>query len=146
MTSSPLDPILAEDLLDAIYPLFGMLNKVRSISAGKLGILSLAEEQGKITAAAMKDKVGVSQQAISLAAKELVEMGLLVRTKDPADLRRTWFALTDSGAQKLHAERQLARTELAEMINKNLTRKQQESIRHALEALTYISRGGHEAN
>jgi len=49
MTSSPLDPILAEDLLDAIYPLFGMLNKVRSISAGKLGILSLAEEQGKIT-------------------------------------------------------------------------------------------------
>jgi len=73
-------------------------------------------------------------------------MGLLVRTKDPADLRRTWFALTDSGAQKLHAERQLARTELAEMINKNLTRKQQESIRHALEALTYISRGGHEAN
>ncbi|MGO3149756.1 MAG: MarR family transcriptional regulator [Glutamicibacter ardleyensis] len=99
MTSSPPDAKLADDLLDAIYPLFGMLNKVRSISAGKLGILSLAEEQGKITAAAMKDKLGVSQQAISLAAKELVEMELLVRTKDPGDLRRTWFALTDSGAK-----------------------------------------------
>ena len=146
MTSSPADPNLADDLLEAIYPLFGMLNKVRSISAGKLGILSLAEEQGKITAAAMKDKVGVSQQAISLAAKELVDMGLLVRTKDPADLRRTWFALTDSGAQKLHAERQLARAALAEMINKNLAPTQQESIRHALTALTHISRGGHEAN
>ncbi|MGP5049505.1 MarR family winged helix-turn-helix transcriptional regulator [Glutamicibacter ardleyensis] len=146
MISSPPDAKLADDLLDAIYPLFGMLNKVRSISAGKLGILSLAEEQGKITAAAMKDKLGVSQQAISLAAKELVEMELLVRTKDPGDLRRTWFALTDSGAQKLHAERQLARAVLADVINKNLAPKQQESIRHAIDALTHISRGGHESN
>jgi len=146
MTSSPLDPLLAEDLLDAIYPLFGMLNKVRSISAGKLGILSLAEEQGKITAAAMKDKLGVSQQAISLAAKELVEMELLVRTKDPADRRRTWFSLTDFGAQKLHVERQLARAVLAEEINAKLAPEQQASIRQAIDALTRISRGAHEAN
>lgn len=146
MTSSPPDPNLADDLLDAIYPLVGMLNKVRSLSAGKLGILSLAEEQGRITAAAMKDKLGVSQQAISLAAKELVEMELLVRTKDPADLRRTWFALTDSGAQKLGAERQLARAALAEVINTNLAPEQQESIRQAIDALAQISRGAHEAN
>lgn len=145
MTVSPPDPNLADDLLGAIYPLLGLLTKVRNISAGKLGILSLAEERGRITAAAMKDKLGVSQQAVSLAAKELVQMGLLVRAKDPQDLRRTWFALTDAGIQKLHAERLLARTALAEAINANLTADQQTSIRQAIDALTEITRSTHEA-
>ncbi|WP_404291253.1 winged helix DNA-binding protein [Glutamicibacter arilaitensis] len=144
MASYPLDPELPVDLLDAIYPLLGLLNSVRTISAGKLGILSLAAEQGKISAADMKDRLAVSQQAISVAAKELVEMGLLARDKDPADLRRTWFRLTDAGTKKLYIERAQARTILAEAISAKLGHNEQLAIRQAIPALTQISRATDE--
>lgn len=127
-----------EQLIAAIVPINSMLDATRTLSLGKIGILKLAAEHGQTTAAAMKERLGVSQQAISLAAKELVTLGYLSISKQDDDRRRTWFQLTEAGREKLNTERQCASEALNQVVQVNLSPAECQTIREAIPVLTKI--------
>ncbi|WP_091256262.1 MarR family winged helix-turn-helix transcriptional regulator [Arthrobacter sp. ok909] len=80
--------------------------------------------------------VHVSPQAISLAARELERLQLVMRVPDAEDRRRAWIELTDAGRQKLAQESAAGQGWLDRAITERLTTEE----RKALEAVIPILR------
>lgn len=130
---------LAGELLAAIYPLLGLLHVSRTISPGKLGILRNLSDNGPATTTALAKSIGVSQQAASLAVKELEVAGYIERRKDEADKRKIWLHLTERGIDKLASESGIGREALEGLINSTLTDADRKIVALAVPVLRKIS-------
>src|SRR4051794_15873692 len=138
MAAHAADRELSADLLEVLVPLLGVVHSSRTLSPGKVGVLRLVSEQGRASAVELTKAIGVSQQAISLTAKELEAAGLLTRHKDEQDKRRTWFHLTAAGADRLAAEIQAGRAALQTRIDSALSGGDDAIVRAALPMLRRI--------
>jgi DNA-binding MarR family transcriptional regulator len=98
----------------------------------------VVSERGRATATDLAKSVGVSQQAVSLAAKELEAAGYIERKKDPADKRKVWFYLTGRGLEKLASESRLGRVELERVIDASLTEADRKIVHAAVPVLRKI--------
>ncbi|WP_211482556.1 MarR family transcriptional regulator [Arthrobacter sp. OV608] len=98
------DQLMTRSFFDALRPLLRRLNAERTLSTGKLGVLSHLAEQGRATSSELAAAMHVSPQAISLSAGELERLGFVLRVPDARDRRRCWIELTDAGRQKLAQE------------------------------------------
>ena len=105
MTAHPEPAALATDLRDAIRPLWRRFNEHRTLSLGKVGILSHLDRDGSMSATGLAALERISHQAVATAARELEELGLVSRSPDPADGRRMLVTITDQGRERLHLER-----------------------------------------
>lgn len=95
---------LARELRDALRPLWRRMRAQSSVSVGKLGILRRLETDGAATASELSAAERVSPQAVAAAVRELEEFGLLGRTPDPDDRRRTRIELTPEGVRFLRRD------------------------------------------
>lgn len=64
-------------------------------------LLAHVAEVGPVRASALVDDLGLDKGAVSRQAQQLVDLGLLTRTQDPADGRATLLAVSTDGRSRL---------------------------------------------
>lgn len=118
--TEPTDPTdatgLAAELREALRPLWRRFNAHRTLSMGKTGILSHLDQRGALAATDLAGLERISHQAVATAVRELEEMGLVSRSPDPADGRRTLVAVTEDGRRRLLTERSAGQDWLAHAV------------------------------
>ncbi len=120
---------------DALRPLFRRMNSERSISLGKMGVLSRLANDGPDTASALSAALHISPQAINLVVRELEALGLITRTPDTADRRRLWLDITDAGRTRLALERGAGSGWLDEAVAEHLSATEQATLAAAIPVL-----------
>ncbi len=98
------------------------------MSVGKLGILAHLAAHGPAAASTLAYAENVTPQAIATAVRELRDAGLVEKTPDLEDRRRTWIAITEAGAQTLASERSRGLGWLEEAIDSRLTPEEQQIL------------------
>lgn len=103
-------PLTPETASSLVHEIFDLQRAVRCVAAATLYgegtsaalhvVLRLIAE-GECRATRLAQRLGVGAPVLSRQIAELVEQGLVVRRKDPADGRAQLVALTPSGADKL---------------------------------------------
>lgn len=130
---------LPSALLATIHPLQRQLNTQRTLSMGKLGILRHLAENDRASTGELAVRINVSPQAISLAARELEDLGLIERARDERDRRRWWFVITTAGRERCVAEHRAGETWLARTMAERLTEAEVQSIAAAVPALAKLT-------
>jgi DNA-binding MarR family transcriptional regulator len=115
------DQLLTRSFLDTLEPLLGRLSTERTLSPGKIGVLRHLANHGRATTSELAAAGRVTPQGISLAARELERLEVVVKVPDDEDRRRIWIELTDKGRQKLVEESAAGRDWLARAITGRLT-------------------------
>lgn len=134
--SDPADPAaLAAELRDALRPLWRRFNAHRTLSLGKVGILSHLAGRGPLTATDLAGLERISHQAIANAVRELEELGLIRRSPDPDDGRRVLVQLTDSGRERLRAEQSAGQDWLARSVADHLDDAERAALAAAIPLL-----------
>lgn len=111
---------LAADLREALRPLWRRFNEHRTLSLGKVGILGHLQRAGALSATDLAGLERISHQAVANAVRELEELGLVSRSPDPADGRRTLVTITGEGNTRLHTERFAGQDWLVHAVSDNL--------------------------
>ncbi|WP_166874152.1 MULTISPECIES: MarR family transcriptional regulator [unclassified Salinibacterium] len=122
-------------LFETLHPLLRRLTLERTLSPGKVGVLRHLAEHGRATTSELATVVHISPQAISLAARELERLRLVVRVPDAEDRRRTWIELTDVGRQKLAQELAAAQGWLDQAIAERLTPDERTALKAVIPIL-----------
>lgn len=112
---------LAADLREALRPLWRRFKAHRTLSMGKIGILSHLHRRGALTATDLAARERISHQAVANAVRELEALGLVSRSADPGDRRRTLVSLTDTGRERLATERSAGQDWLIHAVTAELT-------------------------
>ena len=94
----------------------------------------LHEEPEAVSVKTLGEKLGLSLAAMSRAADELVQRGLVNRTEDPADRRIKRLCLTDEGRTLVQKMRELRMAGFEQFVS-TLTPKQQSQLAKALEPI-----------
>lgn len=94
----------------------------------------LREEPTAISVKALGEKLGLSLAAMSRAADELVQRGLVNRSEDPADRRIKRLCLTDAGRELVQKMREVRMAGFQQFVA-TLTPKQQAQLAKALEPI-----------
>jgi DNA-binding MarR family transcriptional regulator len=126
---------MTRSFFQTLHPLLRRLNAERTLSPGKLGVLRHLSEHGRATTSELASAGRVSQQGISLAARELERLQLVVRVPDAADRRRIWIELTDAGRQKLAKEFSTGYGWLEQAIGERLTQEERKVLEAAIPVL-----------
>ncbi|MBB5513081.1 DNA-binding MarR family transcriptional regulator [Neomicrococcus aestuarii] len=127
--------LMTRSFYEALYPFSLRFNSRRTLSPGKLGVLRHLAEHGRASTTELAAVVQVSQQAISLATKELEHLGFTARIPDDDDRRRTWITLTEAGQQKLTEELDAGVTWLQTAIQERLSNDERAILRAAIPVL-----------
>ncbi|NYG58876.1 DNA-binding MarR family transcriptional regulator [Nocardioides daedukensis] len=126
-------------LLEALRPLQRELNARRTLSIGKLGILRHLSVDGPATTGQLATRIRVSPQGISLATRELEELGLIERTQDEADRRKVWFRITEQGRERHDQESFAGQDWLEQAIRDRLTPTEATALTAAIPALLRLT-------
>lgn len=126
---------LAADLREALRPLWRRFNSLRTLSPGKIGILSHLDRFGALAATELAARERISHQAVATAVRELEELGLVDRDADLADRRRVLIALTDTGRDRLAAERAAGTDWLARALTDELDATERAALAAAVSLL-----------
>ncbi len=132
-------PSVPHLLLKALHPLQRELNTQRTLSTGKIGILRHLCDAGRATTGELADRIQVSPQGVSLATRELEQMGLIGRTQDAADRRKVWFELTAAGRERYESELLAGESWLAQAIETRLTSAEAKALAAAVPALAKLT-------
>lgn len=125
----------AAALMAALLPILRRNRTTRTLSPGKLGILRHLAEHGRAGTSELAAAVQVSQQAVSLSARELEDQGLLRRVPDETDRRRTWFLPTDAGRQRYADEVRSGQAWLDAAIHERLNAEERRILDAAIPVL-----------
>ncbi|MFS4490041.1 MarR family winged helix-turn-helix transcriptional regulator [Dietzia kunjamensis] len=134
-TPSPDIAALADDLRHALRPLWRRFNSHRTLSMGKVGILSHLEQRGPLAATDLAGLERISHQAVANAVRELRDLGLVSRSPDPADGRRTLVTITTDGCEQLRTERAAGQDWLAHAIADHLDDAERDRLAAAVPLL-----------
>lgn len=135
----PSDFTLAQEFREAMRPLIRQLNKDKTLSWGKLGILSDLARIGRATGAELASQQHISPQAVTMAVRELEDLRLVSRTPDNADRRRIWIELTDEGRARIESERRAGDAWLDGAIDTGLTEDEREILRRAIPVISKLT-------
>lgn len=108
---------------------------------GKTGILFHLEQRGPLTATDLAGLERISHQAVANAVRELQDLGLVSRTPDPSDGRRTLLALTDAGRDRLTAERAAGQDWLVDAVAGQLHADERATLAAAIPLLRRLGAG-----
>jgi DNA-binding MarR family transcriptional regulator len=129
------DEMMTRSFFQTLLPLLRSLNAKRTLSPGKLGVLRYLSEYGRATTSEVASAERISPQGISLAARELERLQLVVRMPDEADRRRVWIELTETGRQKLAEELSAGYGWLERAIAERLTHEERAALEAAIPIL-----------
>lgn len=102
---------------------------------GKVGILSHLEQRGPLAATDLAGLERISHQAVATAVRELQNLGLVSRSPDPADGRRTLVSITADGREQLRTERAAGQDWLAHAIGDHLDDAERDRLAAAVPLL-----------
>lgn len=127
------------DLLEALLPILGRIHRERTLSPGKVGILRHLVGHGRAGTAELAAAVQVSQQAISLATRELEALGLVERIPDDGDRRRSWIQATEAGRLALADETLAGRSWLQAAVLEHLSPAERQTLASAIPVLAKLT-------
>lgn len=127
------------ELLETLQPILRRIMVERTLSPGKVGILRHVAVNERASAAELAAAVQVSPQAISLATRELEDLGLIQRVPDETDRRRTWIHPTAAGRQRLAEETQAGRSWLYGALRERLTPVERQTLAEAIPVLRKLT-------
>ncbi|GLB64803.1 MarR family transcriptional regulator [Dietzia sp. NCCP-2495] len=144
MTGTCTEPDLSPDALasalrEALRPLWRRFKEHRTLSQGKVGILAHLDTRGPLAASDLAILERISHQAVANAVRELETMGLVSRSPDPDDRRRTLVRLTDAGRDRLHAERTAGQNWLTHAIEHHLDEAERSALAAAVPLLDRLN-------
>lgn len=126
---------LAADLREALRPLWRRFKAHRTLSMGKIGILSHLHQRGALAATDLAGLERISHQGVANAVRELEVLGLVIRRADPADRRRSLVTLTEDGHERLATERSAGQDWLTHAVREELTADEHNSLATAIPLL-----------
>ncbi|MFF2299313.1 MarR family winged helix-turn-helix transcriptional regulator [Arthrobacter sp. NPDC058127] len=91
-------------------------------------VLSRLDREGPSTVTGLARSEGVRSQSMSATVAVLEELGLVVGSRDPGDLRRTVLWVTDAGKETLARERDARGDWLSIAMKTNLTVDEQAQL------------------
>ncbi|NGP07773.1 MarR family transcriptional regulator [Rhodococcus sp. 14C212] len=118
----------AQDLREALRPIWRQLTVGRTLSIGKIGVLTYLSQHGRTSASTLAAAERISPQAIANAVRELESLRLVVRTPDEHDRRRIWIELTDAGRERLAQERSKGLERLEQAIAERLSLEEKRTL------------------
>lgn len=127
--------MMTRSFIETLHPVLRRLNAERTLSPGKVGVLSHLAEHGRATTSELAAAGQVSPQGISLAARELERLQFVVRVPDPEDRRRIWIELTEAGRQKLARELSAGHGWLDQAIAERLTPEERKTLEAVIPVL-----------
>lgn len=130
---------LALALREALRPLWRRLNAQKTLSIGKVGVLTYLAEHGAATSSTLASVEKISPQAIATAVRELEGLGLLTRTPDDQDRRRVWIDLTEAGRERLALERSTGNAWLEQAVTERLTAEERELLESVVPLLRKLT-------
>ena len=104
------------------------------LSFSQMKALHYAHEQADLSVKALGEQLGLSMAAMSRAADELVQRGLMDRTEDPSDRRIKRLRLTDKGRELVQKIRELRMAGLEQFVA-TLSSKERAQLTKALEPI-----------
>lgn len=105
------------------------------------GLVLLAHD-GPLTIGEMARALGIGRPAASILVDRLVELGLIERTEDPVDRRRTFARLTPKAEELVAQLRQGGRERMREWLGR-LSDDDLAALVHALHALVTAAAANH---
>jgi DNA-binding MarR family transcriptional regulator len=130
----------AQDLREALRPLYRQFSLQRTISLGKFGVLARLVEQTRATASMLATSEKISPQAVMMAVRELEERGLVVRARDEQDRRRVWITITEAGRARYALESTSGQDWLEAAINEKLTADERDLLVSAIPLLVKMAK------
>lgn len=124
----PSDQSTAQNLREALRPLWRRLAAGRTISVGKVGVLVYLAKHGPTAASQLAAAEKISPQAMTTTVRELEGLGLIVRTPDENDRRRISIELTAAGSDRLEQERSTGADWLQQAIGQRLTADEKQAL------------------
>lgn len=122
-------------LLSALRPLVRRIRAEHTLSPGKVSVLHHLMETQRATTTELAAATHVTQQGMSLAVRELEQLGLVSKVPDSEDRRRTWIELTPEGRQRQLDESTTSHQWLTQAITQTLTPQERESLQAAIPVL-----------
>ena len=126
---------LAADLRETLRPLWRRFHDRRTLSMGKVGILHHLEQRGPLAATDLAGLERISHQAVATAVRELRDLGLVSRSPDPADGRRTLVSITDAGRARLRSEQSAGQDWFARAVAERLSHADRTTLAAAIPLL-----------
>ncbi|MCU1482285.1 MAG: putative HTH-type transcriptional regulator ywhA [Subtercola sp.] len=130
----------AFELREALRPLYRRFSAQRTISLGKLGVLTRLTELGRMTASMLAASEKISPQAVMIAVRELEEQGLVTRERDHEDRRRVWITITEAGRERHTIESMSGQDWLEITINEKLSSDEKDLLVSAIPLLLKLTK------
>lgn len=106
----------------------------------ELAALSLVDRSGPITIADLARTQQITPQAMGTTIASLETAGLLTRSPDPNDKRRSLFTASPSGAQELRSRRSAIADRMADAFRDSFTADEVETLAAAAPLIERLSR------
>jgi DNA-binding MarR family transcriptional regulator len=140
--SNPTDP---ETLTDSISDMLASLRRAMR-SGRQIGDLPPRHEAAlawlrrkrQLTTAQLARFEQITPQSMGVVVAELVERGLVVKTKDPEDGRRELLTLTDAGAATVNRTDEARHADLIDLLATRLTETERDTVARGLAVLMKI--------
>jgi DNA-binding MarR family transcriptional regulator len=130
---------LASELRVVVGRIVRRLRSDRKYGLTQVAVLGRLERDGAQPTGHLARNEGVRPQSMSQTVAELEASGLVTRSADASDGRRSLVALTDAGRAVLHEDRAQREGFLAELINDRLNDEERELLSRAVELLHRIT-------
>ncbi|WP_332302744.1 MarR family winged helix-turn-helix transcriptional regulator [Rhizobium sp. GR12] len=111
-----------------------------AVSWSKMLIVGLIDRMGgSVTPTMLATAEGMSSANVAALLRELEAVGLIDRTPDPDDKRKTWISLSPKGQRALRESRQARETWLRAAMEATLSPAEQEQLLAASESLERLA-------
>ena len=139
MEYSNVDYGLASELRVVVGRLIRRLRAEHKYGLTQTAVLGRLDRDGPQPTGQLAKSEGVRPQSMSQTVAELEALGLVSRSADASDGRRSLVALTPAGAEALHEDRAQREGFLAELIDAQLEPEERELLGRAVVLLRRIS-------
>ncbi len=139
MDYSNADYGLASELRVVLGRLIRRLRSEHKYGLTQTAVLGRLDRHGPQPTGQLARSEGVRPQSMSQTVAELEALGLVSRSADASDGRRSLVALTPTGREALHEDRAQREGFLAELIDEKLEPEERELLGHAVALLRRIS-------
>jgi DNA-binding MarR family transcriptional regulator len=133
---------LASELRVVLGRLLRRLRSAHALGLTQTAVLGRLDRDGAQPTGVLARNEGVRPQSMSQTVAELEAAGLVRRSADASDGRRSLVSLTDAGREALHEDRAQREGFLARLIDERLSAEERELLERAVELLRRISDPG----
>jgi DNA-binding MarR family transcriptional regulator len=123
--------------MHALHHLASKMMKSGSIPLAQYRLLMLLQSCGPVTITELSSLLGIAQSTASELAGRALESGLLIRSSDPADRRRTLYALSPK-SRTLLKNRKQEMDKIFAAVLKPLSPSEQERLSQAFETIAEL--------